>query len=74
VILREFMMDPARFVVRVKDGVVSLQGGCERRSLIPLLIRAVHGVEGVVRVDNRLAYDLDDRDLNLAGPWPRPRL
>jgi CBS domain-containing protein len=74
VILREFMMDPARFVVRVEDGVVRLQGSCERRSLIPPLVRAVHGVEGVVRVDNRLAYDLDDRDLDLAGPWPRPRL
>jgi CBS domain-containing protein len=74
VILREFMMDPARFVVGVKDGVVSLQGSCERRSLVPLLVRAVHGVEGVVRVDNRLAYDVDDRDLTVAGPCPRPRI
>jgi CBS domain-containing protein len=74
VILRELMMDPARFVIGVKDGVVCLQGTCERRSLVPLVVRAVLGVEGVVRVDNRLAYDLDDRDLTVAGPWPRPRL
>ena len=27
---------------------------------MPWLVRAVHGVEGVVRVENRLAYDIDD--------------
>jgi len=74
VILREFMMDPAQFVVQVSDAVVSLQGTCERRSLIPLLVRSVHGVEGVVRVDNRLGYDLDDRELPAPGPWFTPRL
>jgi hypothetical protein len=26
------------------------------------VLRAVHGVEGVVRVENRLAYDIDDAD------------
>jgi CBS domain-containing protein len=74
VILREFMMDPATYLVQVADGVVSLQGTCERRSLIPLLVRAIHGVEGVVRVDNRLGYDLDDRDLAMPGPWLRGRI
>jgi CBS domain-containing protein len=74
VILREFMMDPATYLVQVADGVVSLQGTCERRSLIPLLVRAIHGVEGVVRVDNRLGYDLDDRDLTMPGPWLRGRI
>ncbi len=74
VILREFLMDPARFVVGVENGVVTLQGACERRSLVPLLVRAVHGVEGVVRVDSRLAYDVDDRELTVPGPWPWPRI
>jgi CBS domain-containing protein len=74
VILREFMMDPARFVTRVEDGVVSLEGTCERRSLVPLLVRAVHAVEGVVKVDNRLGYDLDDRELSTHAPWPWPRV
>jgi len=73
VILREFLMDPARFVVGVQDGVVTLQGTCEKRSLIPLLVRAVHGVEGVVRVEDRLAYDVDDRELTVPGPWPFSR-
>ena len=40
--------------------MVVLQGRVERRSLLPYLVRAVHGVEGVVRVENRLTYDIDD--------------
>lgn len=60
VIAREFTMDPARFFIHVDDGVVVLQGRVERRSLVPYLVRAVHAVEGVVRVQNRLAWDVDD--------------
>jgi CBS domain-containing protein len=60
VILGEFMMAPSRFFIHVEDGVVALQGQVERRSLIPHLVRAVRDVEGVVRVENRLAFDIDD--------------
>jgi osmotically-inducible protein OsmY len=71
VIVGEFMMDPARFFIRVHDGVVVLEGRVELRSLLPLLVRAVHGVEGVVRVEDRLAWDIDDRDAArvLTYPW-----
>ena len=62
VIVGEFTMAPSRFFLHVTDGVVVLQGRVERRSLLPYLVRAVQGVEGVVRVENRLAYDLDDRN------------
>jgi CBS domain-containing protein len=62
VIVGQFTMDPDRFFIHVDDGVVVLQGRVERRSLIPYLVRAVRGVEGVVRVENRLAYDIDDVD------------
>jgi CBS domain-containing protein len=31
----------------------------ERPSLLPYMVRAVQGVAGVVRVENRLAYDLE---------------
>jgi osmotically-inducible protein OsmY len=54
------MMAPDRFFIHVDDGVVVLQGRVERRSLLPYLVRAVHGVEGVVGVEDRLAYDIDD--------------
>jgi CBS domain-containing protein len=62
VIVGEFMMAPSRFFLHVKDGVVVLQGRVERRNLLPYLVRAVQGVEGVVRVEDRLTYDVDDRD------------
>ena len=60
VIVGDFMMAPSRFFIHVDDGVVVLQGRVERRSLLPFLLRAVQGVEGVVRIENRLAYDIDD--------------
>jgi osmotically-inducible protein OsmY len=60
VIFGDLFMAPNRFDVHVRDGVVALQGSCERRSLIPTVVRAVAAVEGVVRVENRLGYDVDD--------------
>ncbi len=36
VILNGLLMDPARFVVGVRDGVVTLRGTAERGALIPL--------------------------------------
>jgi hypothetical protein len=37
------------------------------------VVRAVQRVEGVVRVENRLAYDLDDQDADrlMTYPWIR---
>ena len=71
VIVGEFMMDPSRFFIHVDDGVVVLQGRVEQRSLLPWVVRAVHGVEGVVRVEDRLAYDIDDIDVGrlMTYPW-----
>jgi CBS domain-containing protein len=66
VIVSQFMMAPSRFFLHVTDGVVVLQGRVERRSLLPYVVRAVQEVEGVIRVENRLAYDLDDRDTDRA--------
>jgi CBS domain-containing protein len=60
VIIHDFGMAPSRFFVYVDEGVVVLQGRSERRSLIPDLVRAVHAVEGVVRVEARLTFDVDD--------------
>jgi CBS domain-containing protein len=59
--------------VSVRDGVVLLEGDCERRSLIPVLTRAVAGVEGVVRVDNRLGFRVDDGS-SLPYTFGRPLL
>jgi osmotically-inducible protein OsmY len=73
VILRDLMMDPSQFFIHVRDGVVCLQGALERRTLVPFVVCAVQGVEGVVRVENRLTHDVDDRGTEpLTTPWLRP--
>jgi CBS domain-containing protein len=75
VVVGDFMMDPSRFFIHVDDAVVILQGRVERRSLIPYLVRAVHAVEGVVRVEERLTFDVDDHDPGtaIAYPWVHRR-
>jgi CBS domain-containing protein len=74
VIVRDFMLDPSRFFIDVVDGVVALQGRVERSRLIPSLVRAVHAVEGVVRVEDRLTADVDDRDADPAMTYPFMRV
>jgi CBS domain-containing protein len=74
VIVGDYMMEPSRFFIDVVDGVVALQGRVERSRLIPFLVRAVQGVEGVVRVENRLTSDVDDRDADLAMTYPFMRV
>jgi CBS domain-containing protein len=71
VVVGEFSMDPDRFFVQVHEGVVVLEGRVERRSILPLLVRAVRGVEGVVQVEDRLAFDINDRDADwvMVSPW-----
>jgi CBS domain-containing protein len=75
IIVGDFMMDPSRFFIHVDDAKVVLQGRVERRSLIPYLIRAVHAVEGVIRVEDRLTFDIDDHDpgMPIAYPWVHRR-
>jgi CBS domain-containing protein len=75
VIVGDLMMNPNRFLIHVDDGVVVLEGKAERSSLIPYLVRAVHHVEGVVKVKNRLSFDVDDHELGLpmVYPWMGPR-
>jgi len=68
VLVRGFMFDPSRFRITVHDGVVVLEGPVGRLSLRPWVVRAA--VEGVVRVKNRLAYDVDDLDVGPLLPYP----
>jgi CBS domain-containing protein len=53
--------DPRRLAVSVRDGVVSVSGRVEARSAVARLVTAVLAVEGVVGVDERVGFDIDDR-------------
>ncbi len=54
-------MDAERFDVGVVSGSVSIRGEVDRRSAANRLAEAIRHVEGVVTVDDRLTYRLDDR-------------
>jgi CBS-domain-containing membrane protein len=56
VILREFLIDPAVFMVTVTDGVVTLQGNPETNELGHDLVAKIRHVQGVVAVRDKLAY------------------
>jgi hypothetical protein len=53
--------DPWRLAVSVRDGMVSISGRVEARSAVARLVSAVLAAEGVVGVDERAGFDLDDR-------------
>ena len=60
VLQRAMWMDPDTVGVDVRDGVVTLTGQLERRSLIPITLSLVRGLDGVVEVVDRLSFELDD--------------
>jgi CBS domain-containing protein len=59
-ILGEFLMDPRRFSVSVKDGIVTLHGEPETAELGHQIVRTVRHVQGVVAVRDRLTYPQPD--------------
>jgi CBS domain-containing protein len=61
VIRRLLFLDPDPIGVAVSDGVVVLAGELETRTEVELLEELVRRIAGVVRVENRLAYRVDDR-------------
>jgi CBS-domain-containing membrane protein len=71
---RTLWMDSAAIRVVVSDGVVTLQGQVERRSLIALIERLVLSTDGVVAFNNRLSYLEDDSvaPMHPMFPWPAP--
>ena len=60
VIAKELARDRSRLEVVVDQGRVAMEGRATRRSQIPVLLHAVRQVEGVVSVNARLTYDIDD--------------
>ena len=63
VILREFLVDPARFTVAVTDGVVTIQGTPESAELGHNLVTKIRHVIGVVAVRDELTYPPPERSI-----------
>jgi CBS domain-containing protein len=65
VLVRAMWVDPETVVVEVRDGVVTLTGQLERRSLIPITVSLVRGLDGVVDVVDRLSFEFDDSTITV---------
>jgi CBS domain-containing protein len=59
--------DPGRAEVTVTEGIVTLRGEVEHKSMVPLATRMARSVDGVVEVENHLAYAVDDTRLPTAA-------
>ena len=59
-LLERKLLVAAGVEVEVRDGIVTLTGQLERRSLIPILVGLADGIEGVVRVEDWLTFAFDD--------------
>lgn len=72
VILGSFLVDPARFQVTVRDGIVTLAGRPETDEVGRGIVDAVRRVEGVVAVRDRLAYAGGDATVSAGARRARP--
>ncbi|NXY97518.1 CBS domain-containing protein [Streptomyces sp. BR123] len=60
VLTRTLLLSPSAVTVEVEDGLVTLSGTVQRRSLVPIVLRLCRSVDGVVDVINRLRFEQDD--------------
>jgi CBS domain-containing protein len=63
VILHDFLIDPAMFVVTISDGVVTIRGNVERAKLGHELVTKIRQVRGVVAVRDELSYPPAERSV-----------
>lgn len=68
VMVKTLFIDPRMVDVDVRDGVVQLSGELETKSLGGLVVKLAEGVEGVVGVDNKMSYRLDDSHTSVGLP------
>lgn len=68
VIVNALWLDPETVTVDVSEGVVTLSGQLERCSDVPIALRMVSQVDGVVAVVDKLTYRVDDSHLRPDDP------
>ena len=60
VLRNHLWIDSESLQVTVHNGIVTLDGQVDRKSVVPIVDRAVRRVTGVISVDNHLAFGHDD--------------
>ena len=63
-------VEPALVHVSVRDGMVTVTGEVERKSVIALVLPLIRAVDGVVDAKADLTYTVDDSDRLAAAPRP----
>lgn len=67
-VLRETMwLDPDRFTVDVREGVVHIAGTVDRRSTAGIVERLIGITDGVVELQSELRWEADDTELHPVG-------
>lgn len=64
VLVRALSVDPRTVSIEVQDGVVTLHGQLERRSMVPMAVHLTQSVDGVVAVTDQLTFALDDAQVS----------
>jgi CBS-domain-containing membrane protein len=59
--------DPDRVEVTVDDGIVTVRGEVEHKSMVPLAARLIRAVDGVIDVKADLSYAVDDSHRPMAS-------
>ncbi len=79
VLVRALWLPPRSIDVQVVEGVVTLSGQTERKSETEIAVSMTRQIDGVVAVDDKLTYRLDDARIqpkeqalhSVADDWPR---
>jgi CBS domain-containing protein len=70
ILYRELLIEQHAVTASVDQGVVRLEGQLERRTMVPSIWDRVRAVEGVVGIDERLTWQLDDTIIPVSPvPW-----
>jgi len=70
ILYRELLLEPHAVSATVDQGIVRLEGQLERRTLVPSIWDRVRAVDGVVGIDERLTWQLDDTIIPVSPvPW-----
>ena len=64
VLVRYLGTNPALVTVEVRDGLVTITGEVERKSMIPLVLPRVRAIDGVVGAEADLRFGVDDSHLS----------
>jgi CBS-domain-containing membrane protein len=68
ILARGFAVGQGSLIADVSDGVVTVSGQVQSKSMLPLVLAVIRGVDGVVDVEGQLTYAVDDTRSDVTRP------